>query len=269
MVMDIHTAHLSFVGGRRRNEDALLFWDASDASCWVVSDGAGGHGNGDLASRIVVETVIAEFRACQEVSSERVSALIQLAQAAVLDVKRVSGQDMYATCVVLLVDRQNRRAVWGHVGDSRLYMFREGRLCYQTRDHSLVQNMIDAGYGSIDMIRTHPNRNMLTSAIGNDGELETTVSDQLLSLIEGDTFLLCSDGWWEHVTEQQMEQLLAQESGQCRKWLDAMASVVAHESDRGGDNYSALSVAISAARQPSDDEVTVLVPTHARRNLTA
>lgn len=265
MALRVQTAYLSFVGGRRRNEDALLFCDTADSCCWVVSDGAGGHGRGDLASRTVVEAVITEFRAHPEVSSERVDALIQVAQTAVLEARQSSGQDMYATCVVLLIDRQTRRAVWGHVGDSRLYLFREGRLCYQTRDHSLVQNMIDAGYGSPEMIRTHPNRNMLTSAIGNDGVLETTVSDQLLSLIEGDIFLLCSDGWWEYITERQMAQMLADEGFQCRNWLDAMAATVAYEAGSGGDNYTALSVAISAPKPESEADITVFVPSSCQK----
>ena len=83
---------------------------------------------------------------------------------------------MHATAVLLLIDQHDRLAVWGHVGDTRIYLFRRGRVAFQTRDHSLVQNMIDAGYGSVDMIRTHPQRSLLTSAIGSSEAISLSVS---------------------------------------------------------------------------------------------
>lgn len=268
MSLDLQTAHISRIGGRRRNEDSCAYWSSDAGCCWVVSDGAGGHGSGDVASRLVVNAVIESFSLNPVVSSENVARLLEAAQTAVVEAKQASpgGDDMYATCVLLLIDRKSCRAVWGHAGDSRLYLFRAGKLCYQTRDHSLVQNMIDAGYGSAEMSRTHPNRNLLTSAIGNPGDLEITVSDDALGLSDGDAFLLCSDGWWEYVHEDRMVGLLDQ-ARPVQAWIEDMAGVVEREARSGNDNYTAIGVAVGNAGNLEtgpvsvlEDEITVLLP---------
>jgi len=222
----------------------------------VVSDGAGGHAGGDIASRLVVRTILERFSSHPVVAEKSVVDLLQTAHDRVLHTKEAEPRsgDMHATCVVLMVGRETGRAVWGHAGDSRLYLFRGGRLVFQTRDHSLVQSMIDAGYGTPDMLRTHPQRSLLTSAIGNEGELLISVSDADVMLEEGDTFLLCSDGWWEHVDESRMQALLA-DSVSMADWLEAMARVVETSSAKGHDNYTALCVRAHL----SDDDMTVLL----------
>ena len=111
------------------------------------------------------------------------------AMAIVTALKKTNGDtadDMHATAVALLIDPRQGLAVWGHVGDSRIYLFRRGHLAYQTRDHSLVQNMIDAGFGSVAMIRTHPKRSLLTSAIGAKESIALSVSAEPLVLQPGE-----------------------------------------------------------------------------------
>ncbi|WP_018607290.1 PP2C family protein-serine/threonine phosphatase [Uliginosibacterium gangwonense] len=259
MTLELQTEYLSCIGGRSRNEDACAFWYSEQAGCWVLSDGAGGHGSGDVASRLVVEAVIDSFRKNPVADEEQAAKLLQAAQDAVVGAKQanLNGDDMHATCVILLIDRLSDQAVWGHVGDSRLYLFRAGRLSYQTRDHSLVQNMIDAGYGAPEMIRSHPNRNLLTSAIGNIGDLEATVSGAPLTLMPGDTFLMCTDGWWEYVVEDRMAELL-QKGAPLQSWLHDMAGLVSKDGESGLDNYTAIAVAMSpdAGR---DYDATVLM----------
>lgn len=254
--LDVHTAQLSRIGGRKRNEDSCGYWLSDSACCWVVSDGAGGHGGGDVASRLVVNTVLKHFAAEPLVSRAAVISLLEEAQRVVMDAKSYpsSNADMHATCVLLLIDRQNCVAVWGHAGDSRAYLFRYGELTYQTRDHSLVQNMIDAGYGSADLIRTHPQRSLLTSAIGNAGELLVSISGEPLPIVPGDVFLLCSDGWWEHVNEQHMQDTLS-DAPSAHAWLENMAETVEHSADAHSDNYTAIGVVISSA----ETATTVLV----------
>ena len=144
---DMQTCFLSETGGRSRNEDACGYWTSDEGCCWVVSDGAGGHGSGDVASRLVVSTVLRQFSAHPRVAPDEASTLLQAANDAVVREKTNGNtrDDMHATAVLLLIDPRRGLAVWGHVGDTRIYLFRRGRVAYQTRDHSLVQNMIDAG----------------------------------------------------------------------------------------------------------------------------
>lgn len=246
-LLDVDTAWLSRIGGRKRNEDSCGYWTSEAGCCWVVSDGAGGHGGGDVASRLVVSTILERFSAHPEVSSEAVVGLLEAAHAAVMKGKASPspGTDMHATCVLLLIDRAQGVVVWGHAGDSRAYLFRHGQLAYQTRDHSLVQSMIDAGYGSADLIRTHPQRSLLTSAIGNAGELVISVSGEPVPAEPGDVFLLCSDGWWEYVDEARMQQTLAEASTPA-VWIETMAAAVARAAGEDNDNYTAIGVAVRA-----------------------
>lgn len=242
-MIEFHTSYITETGRRQRNEDACGYWSSDEGCCWVVSDGAGGHGSGDKASRLVVSAVLENFSASPVVSEDRVVSLLEAAHAAVMDEKRANpdGDDMHATVAIVLIDASTRSAVWGHVGDSRVYLFRDRVLAHQTRDHSLVQGMIDAGYGSTEMIRTHPQRSLLTSAIGNSGELALSVSGSPVVIEEGDAFLMCTDGWWEYVDEKTMENLL-QNSETAEEWLHMMALKVKQSENDKSDNYTAMTI---------------------------
>lgn len=255
-MIELSSAYLSRIGGRKRNEDACGYWTSEAGCCWVVSDGAGGHGGGDIASRLVVKTVLECFSANPVVTAAAVVDLLQTAHDVVMKAKETEAgaADMHATCVLLLADRANGQAVWGHAGDSRLYLMRDNRLVFQTRDHSLVQNMVDAGYGSAEMIRSHPQRSLLTSAIGNAGELLVSVSEDAVALEAGDVFLLCSDGWWEGVEESQMQEELAQASD-IEDWLGRMARRIEALTRSGQDNFTGLAVRVRG----SDADETLLL----------
>ncbi|WP_298595500.1 PP2C family protein-serine/threonine phosphatase [Zoogloea sp.] len=253
-MLDVHTCYVSEQGGRSRNEDACGYWTSEDACCWVVSDGAGGHGSGDVASRLVVSTVLRRFAAHPVVAPDAAVALLQAANEMVVTEKTNgdTADDMHATAVALLIDPRRGLAVWGHVGDSRIYLFRRGHLAYQTRDHSLVQNMIDAGFGSVSMIRTHPKRSLLTSAIGAKESIALSVSAEPLVLQPGDVFLMCTDGWWEYVEEPEMERLL-DEATTPEAWLTRMGELIRQRAPAENDNYTAVCVKLT-------EETTVILP---------
>lgn len=244
-MLEIRSAQQSHIGDRRRNEDACGQRRVGHRLCCCVSDGAGGHGGGDIAAGIVVDTVLGMFEASPEVSSAAAARLIEAAHGAVLVTKQTHVDDMHATCALLLVDLERHEAVWAHAGDSRVYCFRNGELLFQTRDHSLVQTMIDAGYGSVEMTRTHPQRSLLTSAIGSQEGIEVSVSGEALPLLSGDCFLICSDGWWEHVHELQMVQLLGLQP-EMPEWLERMAQLVRDDPEPRHDNYTAIAVRVLA-----------------------
>ncbi|MBL0283847.1 MAG: serine/threonine-protein phosphatase [Zoogloea sp.] len=262
-MLEMQTCFLSEVGGRGRNEDACGYWTSEAGCCWVVSDGAGGHGSGDVASRLVVSSMLRSFVAHPQVGPDTASTLLQQANDAVVEEKTTgsTADDMHATAVLLLIDPRDRVAVWGHVGDTRIYLFRRGRVAYQTRDHSLVQNMIDAGYGSVDMIRTHPQRSLLTSAIGSAESIALSVSAEPLSLHPGDVFLMCTDGWWEYVEEADMERLL-NASPTPQAWLESMGELIRSRAPESNDNYTA--VCVSMIDEPDADETTVIISSKPR-----
>ncbi len=241
--MELEMTVLSKQGGRPTNEDACGYRTSERRCCWVVSDGAGGHGGGDVASKTVVNSILRDFAALTGVSAEGIRALLARANSELL--RQQGGQSglsaMRATVAVLEMDLQQRGALWGHLGDTRVYCFRNGRILSQTRDHSVLQTMVDAGYGDGTALREHPGRNVLLYALGSEDEMLPSVCERMLPIHDGDVFLLCTDGLWEYVTEAAMERELASSSS-AQLWLEALERELLAHARKGHDNYSAIAV---------------------------
>jgi len=263
--MRLDIASLTRLGGRQVNEDACGYWTSDQSCCWVVSDGAGGHGGGDVASRTVVSTILKEFAARPEVSVDSITGYLRRAQEAVIEEQRTASQlrDMRATVAVLLVDRARNSALWGHVGDTRIYCFRKGRIVMKTRDHSVVQSMFDAGLGDYASLRNHPYRGVLLSALGGKEAFETSIAQSPMGLEDGDALLMCTDGLWDHVDDALMERLLTS-SKSAEAWLMAMENELLKTANSNCDNYTAMAVWVSGAGQtglaPYDGEATLFEP---------
>ncbi|HEX7633757.1 MAG TPA: protein phosphatase 2C domain-containing protein [Noviherbaspirillum sp.] len=241
--MECKVSAFSRAGGRERNEDSCGYLQEKGIVCCVLADGAGGHGGGDVASRVAVDAVLKEFAARPEASASALESLLCAANAAVL--KQQAGQpelaDMRSTLVVLVFDPASRTAVWGHVGDSRLYLFRHGTTLYRTRDHSLVQSMVDGGLLSAQEALTHPERNVLIASIGSQESFLPSVVERAVTLKDGDAFLLCSDGCWNLLDDIAIENALM-ESASPDAWLNRMEELVGAQVKEGSDNYSAIGV---------------------------
>jgi len=249
--MRLEISVLSKPGGRALNEDAFGFW-ANGGRCFcVVCDGAGGQGGGDVASKVAVSTALSWFQTAPECSVRAIESALSAANQAVIDQQSIEPRlaNMRATAVVLAIDTTQCRAAWGHLGDSRLYCFRNHRVVAQTKDHSIVQNMVDAGYLKEESLRTTEERSRLFAALGQDENFEPAVMEWKPTVVPGDVFLLCTDGFWEYVEERDMEHALAAvASGE--EWLRTMERQVMERGGKGQDNYSALSIWCS---EPADD----------------
>jgi serine/threonine protein phosphatase PrpC len=241
--VDLKVSVLSRTGGRQRNEDACGFWSADGRGCYVLADGAGGHGGGDVASRVAVETVLSAFASEPDVSPRSVQQAIARANEAILSRQRIdtSVGDMRSTLVVLQIDLNHRRAIWGHLGDSRLYVFRQGRVVGCTRDHSLLEDVIAAGVIAPDSGKALPDRNVLTGSLGSADTFFPAVPATSLPLRDGDAFLLCSDGFWDHLDPPSMERAL-QRTALPDSWLLEMEGALTPRLQAGSDNYSAIAV---------------------------
>ena len=237
------TEHSIFTdkGGRPVNEDCADAVRSGSRYCFILCDGLGGHGMGDRASRLVTDTLKRYFCGCGSIDEFAADALTraqEALQAAQLTDRRL--RQMRTTAVVLCID--GNRGIALHIGDSRLYRFRGGRVLSRTRDHSIPQVLFMTGEITEEEIRSHPDRNKLLRALGDeDEEVRSERSD--FEVMAGDSFLLCSDGFWEPVTEEEMERLLA-ENGKVGKWLSAMAKQ-AMKNGRGKDMDNCTAVAVT------------------------
>ncbi|MGL6110753.1 MAG: PP2C family protein-serine/threonine phosphatase [Rubrivivax sp.] len=244
----IELAILSRKGGRNYNEDACGHWHSHSHLCCVVADGAGGHGGGDIAARLAVRHIIEHFAAAPLTDAEEVRQLLLDTNASVRRHRAdaEAQQSMHTTVVSLFIDLDNAQATWGHAGDSRLYVFRDGQMLAHTRDHSLVQSLVEAGLLTTDQMRTHPRRSELHSALGTDpADLRVTTATRPWTLHAGDVFLLCTDGLWEFVDEAEMCASLAR-ARDPSAWLAQLEQLVlrnAQEAHKPGhDNFSGLAV---------------------------
>jgi len=243
---DIQFASRSEIGARSGNEDYLQHGTLEAGWYAVLSDGAGGHSDGAIASDLVVRMVAHELSiefARQGAPVDTLRQVVHVANDALN--RRQQGlhgvQRMHATLVVLWIDTARQQAVWSHVGDSRLYLLRKGRIAQVTRDDSVVQTMLDAGLIDEAQARHHARRNQLIAAMGAEEPIEPHLSEADFEVHDGDAFLLCSDGWYDPLEAADIEDTLA---GACSAldWLDRMRAIVQQRERKNQDNYSAIAV---------------------------
>lgn len=229
-------------GERQYSEDSVRVVRDGNEWLFVLADGLGGMGHGEVASETAVESAINRFHWDPD-RGQVLRNCINSAQEAV----RFRQQDnteltgMATTFVGLRL--LGNQAEWVHIGDSRLYLFRNGALSCRTLDHSVPQMLVNVGVISPDEVRHHPDRSRLMRIIGNKWEDEDNYTiTQPIEIREGDSFLLCSDGLWEWVDESVMEALL-KESDTPLQWLSELENA-AVENGKGKnlDNYSEICV---------------------------
>ena len=241
-------AVLSRPGGRANNQDACGHWRSGERLCCVVADGAGGHGGGDVASKLVVRHMIDQASLAPLVRPDEVEDLITDTNAQLRrhQAESVETRDMHSTVVALFVDLSRHEALWGHAGDSRLYLFRDGVILSRTRDHSVVQAMVDAGVLMPEQVRTHPRRSELQSALGTSPEdLLVSTAIEPWPLKPRDVFLLCTDGLWEYVDEAELCACLsvAADPGDWLAELERRVLLHAAAAGKTGhDNFSGIAV---------------------------
>ena len=224
------------IGGRERNEDTVRSASrGADELCLVLADGLGGHGGGERASSTAAECICRGWDGTAD--SGKLKTLLQEANRRVQAIQTPRCA-MKTTAAVLTL--AGERAVWAHAGDSRLYYFREGALAFQTRDHSAAQLGVMLGEITADQIRFHEDRSRVLRALGQEGELTVETGEETLGAGRH-AFLLCSDGFWEYVLEQEMVDDLAV-SGSPEEWLDKMRARLSARAPEDNDNNTAAAV---------------------------
>jgi PPM family protein phosphatase len=233
------------VGKKRKgNEDS--FCVNPEQKLFVVADGMGGHAAGEVASKVAVdaineficltsgdEEITWPFGLDEHISYDgnRLKTAIRHANRKVLDATRERNdlEGMATTVAAVLVD--GNQANLGHVGDSRTYLFSEGKLTQLTTDHSWVNEQIQSGVISADQARSHPLRNVVTRALG--GKLDLAVDVQSRNMRPGEILLICSDGLTTMVPDPRIEAILGEASGDI---VRGAADLVAAANAQGGED---------------------------------
>jgi serine/threonine protein phosphatase PrpC len=221
----------SALGARETNEDRVGHWTAADAVLLAVADGLGGHLHGELAAQIAMDVLGAAFAAearnrLADPGDFLVRAFAAVHGAILREAERQrfpeNPRTVIAACVV-----QDGHAFWSHVGDCRFYLLRTGRVLARSRDHTVVQRLVDEGRIREEAVATHPHRNRLLECLGGyqAPHIEPVTSAQLAP---EDILLLCSDGLWGPLSQRQlMHALLSRPLGEAIPELVALAEASA------------------------------------------
>jgi PPM family protein phosphatase len=259
--MQVRLASATDAGARKGNEDALAHGQGPNGYYAVLADGAGGHSRGHEASHRAVEALVRVWLDPGVAFSDiNFTQMVRLAHSELLhhqDSDRPE-QRMHTTLVALWIEPSARFVLWTHVGDSRLYRVRQGRCELLTQDDSVVQQMVLAGVLTPEQSRNHPQKNHLLAALGIEGDIEPHTVARPIELMDGDAFLLCSDGWWDGFEPEDIGAALLRAIGP-EDWLaDMQAQIKARAAPRQ-DNLSAVAVWVGSPGEMtlmrSDDTV--------------
>jgi protein phosphatase len=243
--MVVQAAGITDVGKvRGRNEDAYLISD----NLFVVADGLGGYRGGEKASRMAVDGLLEYISVTREVLSEktpeRIEGIIRNAIHHVnkkiyeTGVKQIEYAGMGCTCALAWWQQPQTLHI-ANVGDARVYLFQNTKVQQLTKDHSVVGDLVRTGQLTADMIRFHPQRNVVTQALGIRPAVELYYAT--IPVFQGDRLLLCTDGLWEMVLEKEMVELFLRQ-----QQPDLLCTeLVKKANDMGGyDNMTAIVVDI-------------------------
>ena len=188
---------------RKVNEDGFL--DSSHVGMWCVADGMGGHAKGDVASKMIVDSLqdVANTNN-YPLGTQQIIQVLQQVNSRLVSMASEQQAVIGSTVVVLIFDSQFAHCIWA--GDSRIYRVRNNKLTRLTQDHSQVEEMVQQGLLTPEEAERHPNANVITRAVGASEELDLDVVSDVR--LDGDKYFLCSDGLNKVIDDVEIEQLL-------------------------------------------------------------
>jgi protein phosphatase len=240
---------------RSGNEDNFLMWP--DEGVFIVADGMGGHAAGEVASEMAVRIIGQELKGAAGRPDEEVASVIRdairEANNAIFQrtLTEVDKRGMGTTATSMLIN--GLHYLIGQVGDSRAYLYRDGRLVQLTKDHSYVQEQVDAGFLTPEQARTHPYSNVITRCVGANAEVVPDV--YLGTLRAGDVYLLASDGLTGMLEDGDLQHALERHP----EPNDVVEALIQEANRRGGlDNITVIIVRIDSVQGRTSGETAAL-----------
>ena len=248
---------------RSGNEDHYAAEADPQRGLFIVADGMGGHAAGEVASEMAVQIVVRELTEIRDLETNgverRVTESLKTANHAIHErtLTEVDKQGMGTTVSVLII--AGRRYLIGQVGDSRVYLLRDGALTQLTKDHSYVQEQVDAGFLTPEQARYHPYSNVITRCVGASQDVEPDIYRGEVKI--GDVFLVASDGLTGMVDDRRLQTLLLSRTTPDRK----VHQLIQEANGRGGlDNITAIVVEVADVDGQRSDTPTGPMTTQPR-----
>ncbi|MCD7777182.1 MAG: protein phosphatase 2C domain-containing protein [Clostridiales bacterium] len=237
--MNIDTFSYTDKGTRALNEDSYNISEGDTKSSIILCDGLGGHNCGEVASQTASKLISEGILKLDKISPEGIYSVISKVNEQIinLQIEHREYNGMRTTAVGCIF--VGRELFYFNVGDSRFYFFKNGVLKYMTKDHSVSQMSVELGDISFDDIRGDADRNKLLKVLGERYSGEIASIYKPLTLNKGDAFLICSDGFWEYVLENEMEIDLSK-SETAEEWVKYMFVRLFLKMSGSNDNYTVI-----------------------------
>lgn len=246
--MEFETAEVTLIGDREENQDAHCVLISDENVLLAVCDGMGGHEDGALAAETAINTFVAQFKDDKPLAPNAGPFIRQVflkAHAAVVRVGLSKALDQRPRTTATLSIISGGKAMWGHIGDSRIYHLRNGGVFHRSRDHSAVETLFRRGTITEAEMLKHPMRNLVEECMGGEpDEPKMDISD-LQELEDGDVLLLCSDGFWSPLDMDEVARQLA-DADDLQETLEALAELAAGEAAPHSDNVTATAIRIDS-----------------------
>lgn len=242
--MNYKYAMLSNVGNRDINEDSIGYVESDGIKIFIICDGLGGHGKGDLASKFIVEFIKSYISELQSFADDWIEQMVIDAHDALLIEQRNQNSiyQMKTTLSLLIINEAESWYQILHCGDTRVYTFKNKKYVRRTIDHSVPQMLVIAGDIKEKHIRNHPDRNRLLKVLGVNWDKPMYELSERFKLYDDMAFLLCTDGFWEYILEKEMVKTLKRASNS-DEWIKVMEEIVKVSGlNSNMDNYSAIAV---------------------------
>jgi serine/threonine protein phosphatase PrpC len=231
-------------GGREKNEDTLGYSNEKGRGNFVLADGLGGYKNSETASKLAVDNILFAMKESKHLDAETLSEILQATNALILEKqKALDFKNMKTTAVAL--DINGNKAMWAHIGDSRLYYFTGNEIGAVTKDHSVSYKKYLSGDISYRDINADDDRSSLLGVLGNKDKCSPSISGEPITLRDGDAFLLCSDGFWEYVYNDEM-LIDFLKSKTPKEWAEFMLLRHIDRAKPGHDNHSLIAIFVHA-----------------------
>ena len=243
----IDYATISMIGSKEKNEDAVRAYINQPLAAYgfLVADGLGGHGNGEIASNFVADCIGAAIENTSSIEGSFIDECFDTSQKMLMEEKEINGMSSIKTTLVLLLI-SNGIAQWGHIGDSRLYLFHDAKMVSRTVDHSVPQLLALRKEIKEKEIRHHPQRSMLLKAMGSEWyQPEYEIDQRRRKIRNGDAFLLCSDGFWEWIEEKEMQRVIRKKQSAYDTLREMTDIVCKNGTGKDMDNLSVVYIRIS------------------------
>ncbi len=243
--MRVEHAELSLLGARETNQDRVGAVVGNEAALMIAVDGMGGHAEGERAAEIALQVTGQRFKAAPAPLLDPLGFLHLALGAAHQHIVGI-GSDMplenrpRATIALCLVQRAS--AYWGHVGDSRAYHLRNGKVVARTRDHSHVELLVREGVIQADQAQAHPMRNFVESCLGGELLLPEMDVSRRHALEPGDVLLVCTDGLWAGLSDSNVAAAFAQAGQPLAEALSALGAQAVAATGASSDNTSAVAL---------------------------